>query len=107
MVFCGVLGNGVSVVCLCGSTSCGRDTAAGGGGGQPGSSCLTTHAFVVCILSVKQFEFACRRMHYDDIAMLCHAAVWLQIPGVPIMYLAKHRYTIERLPEATIGGAPR
>jgi hypothetical protein len=46
-------------------------------------------------------------MHYDDIAMLCHAAVWLQIPGVPIMYLAKHRYTIERLPEATIGGAPR
>ncbi|KAI8464257.1 MAG: Fcf1-domain-containing protein [Monoraphidium minutum] len=30
-----------------------------------------------------------------------------KIPGVPIMYLAKHRYTIERLPEATIGGAPR
>jgi hypothetical protein len=30
-----------------------------------------------------------------------------QIPGVPIMYLAKHRYTIERLPEATVGGAPR
>ena len=31
----------------------------------------------------------------------------LQIPGVPIMYLASHRYTIERLPEATMGGAPR
>lgn len=30
-----------------------------------------------------------------------------KIPGVPIMYLAQHRYTIERLPEATIGGAPR
>lgn len=30
-----------------------------------------------------------------------------QIPGVPIMYLAQHRYTIERLPEATVGGAPR
>jgi hypothetical protein len=30
-----------------------------------------------------------------------------QVPGVPIMYLAKHRYTIERLPEATVGGAPR
>jgi U3 small nucleolar RNA-associated protein 24 len=31
----------------------------------------------------------------------------VQIPGVPIMYLASHRYTIERLPEATMGGAPR
>jgi hypothetical protein len=31
----------------------------------------------------------------------------LQIPGVPIMYLSQHRYSIERLPEATIGGAPR
>ncbi|GIL79907.1 hypothetical protein Vretimale_12529 [Volvox reticuliferus] len=30
-----------------------------------------------------------------------------KIPGVPIMYLKSHRYTIERLPEATIGGAPR
>eukprot|EP00877_Chromochloris_zofingiensis_P013571 jgi/Chrzof1/8468/Cz03g11200.t1 len=30
-----------------------------------------------------------------------------KIPGVPIMYLAAHKYTIERLPEATIGGAPR
>jgi U3 small nucleolar RNA-associated protein 24 len=29
------------------------------------------------------------------------------VPGVPIMYLAAHRYTIERLPDATIGGAPR
>jgi len=28
----------------------------------------------------------------------------LQIPGVPIMYITKHRYSIERLPEATIGG---
>jgi hypothetical protein len=31
----------------------------------------------------------------------------LQIPGVPIMYISQHRYSIERLPEATIGGAPR
>jgi hypothetical protein len=31
----------------------------------------------------------------------------VQIPGVPIMYLQSHRYTIERLPEATMGGAPR
>ena len=31
----------------------------------------------------------------------------LQIPGVPIMYIQSHRYTIERLPEATMGGAPR
>ncbi len=30
-----------------------------------------------------------------------------QIPGVPVMYLQAHRYTIERLPEATLGGAPR
>jgi rRNA-processing protein FCF1 len=30
-----------------------------------------------------------------------------QIPGVPVMYLHSHRYTIERLPEATLGGAPR
>ncbi|KAK9806636.1 hypothetical protein WJX73_002895 [Symbiochloris irregularis] len=30
-----------------------------------------------------------------------------KIPGVPIMYLAAHRFTIERLPEATMGGAPR
>jgi U3 small nucleolar RNA-associated protein 24 len=28
----------------------------------------------------------------------------LQVPGVPIMYITKHRYSIERLPEATIGG---
>jgi hypothetical protein len=28
----------------------------------------------------------------------------LQIPGVPIMYITKHKYSIERLPEATIGG---
>jgi hypothetical protein len=34
-------------------------------------------------------------------------ALLLQIPGVPIMYLSQHRYSIERLPEATIGGAPR
>lgn len=31
----------------------------------------------------------------------------MQIPGVPVMYLQSHRYTIERLPEATMGGAPR
>ena len=31
----------------------------------------------------------------------------VQIPGVPVMYLQAHRYTIERLPEATLGGAPR
>lgn len=30
-----------------------------------------------------------------------------KIPGVPIMYIQQHRYSIERLPEATIGGAPR
>ncbi len=30
-----------------------------------------------------------------------------QIPGVPIMFIQSHRYTIERLPEATVGGAPR
>jgi len=28
----------------------------------------------------------------------------LQIPGVPIMYITKRKYSIERLPEATIGG---
>ncbi|WVZ00203.1 hypothetical protein V8G54_026272 [Vigna mungo] len=27
-----------------------------------------------------------------------------KIPGVPIMYITKHRYSIERLPEATMGG---
>jgi U3 small nucleolar RNA-associated protein 24 len=30
-----------------------------------------------------------------------------KVPGVPIMYIQSHRYTIERLPEATMGGAPR
>lgn len=30
-----------------------------------------------------------------------------KIPGVPIMYIQSHRYSIERLPEATMGGAPR
>ncbi|BAF18781.1 uncharacterized protein [Oryza sativa Japonica Group] len=30
-----------------------------------------------------------------------------KVPGVPIMYITRHRYSIERLPEATIGGAPR
>ncbi|CAN6483306.1 unnamed protein product [Victoria cruziana] len=30
-----------------------------------------------------------------------------QIPGVPIMYITQHKYSIERLPEATLGGAPR
>ena len=28
-----------------------------------------------------------------------------KIPGVPIMYIAKHRYTVERLPDAY--GAPK
>lgn len=35
------------------------------------------------------------------------ASAVLQIPGVPVMYLQAHRYTVERLPEATLGGAPR
>lgn len=30
--------------------------------------------------------------------------MFLQIPGVPIMYITQHKYSIERLPEATIGG---
>ncbi|KAF4390237.1 hypothetical protein F8388_019892 [Cannabis sativa] len=30
-----------------------------------------------------------------------------KIPGVPIMYITQHKYSIERMPEATIGGAPR
>ena len=30
-----------------------------------------------------------------------------KIPGVPIMFIQSHRYSIERLPEATMGGAPR
>ena len=30
-----------------------------------------------------------------------------KIPGVPIMFLQQHRYNIERLPEAAVGGAPR
>jgi|TARA_B100001142_G_scaffold279796_1_gene290626 U3 small nucleolar RNA-associated protein 24 len=29
-----------------------------------------------------------------------------KIPGVPIMYLQQHKYSIERLPEAVLGGAP-
>ena len=32
---------------------------------------------------------------------------WAQVPGVPIMYIAQHKFTVERLPEATMGGAPR
>ncbi|MBA0560033.1 hypothetical protein Golob_016959, partial [Gossypium lobatum] len=27
-----------------------------------------------------------------------------KVPGVPIMYITQHKYSIERLPEATIGG---
>ncbi|KAK9040641.1 hypothetical protein V6N11_015784 [Hibiscus sabdariffa] len=27
-----------------------------------------------------------------------------RVPGVPIMYITQHKYSIERLPEATIGG---
>ncbi|KAJ6879508.1 hypothetical protein NC652_032947 [Populus alba x Populus x berolinensis] len=27
-----------------------------------------------------------------------------KIPGVPIMYITQHKYSIERLPEATVGG---
>jgi len=30
-----------------------------------------------------------------------------KIPGIPIMFIQSHRYSIERLPEATVGGAPR
>jgi hypothetical protein len=30
-----------------------------------------------------------------------------KIPGVPIMYITQHRYSIERLPEATLGGGKR
>ncbi|KAL2538235.1 PIN domain-like family protein [Forsythia ovata] len=30
-----------------------------------------------------------------------------KVPGVSIMYITQHKYSIERLPEATIGGAPR
>ncbi|KAG5251742.1 rRNA-processing protein [Salix suchowensis] len=26
------------------------------------------------------------------------------IPGVPIMYITQYKYSIERLPEATVGG---
>ena len=29
-----------------------------------------------------------------------------KIPGVPIMYIKSHRFSIERLPEATLGNAP-
>lgn len=29
--------------------------------------------------------------------------VRLQVPGVPIMYLAGRKYSVERLPEATLG----
>ena len=30
-----------------------------------------------------------------------------KIPGVPIMYVQARKYTVERLPQATLGGAPR
>ncbi|KAL1192164.1 hypothetical protein V5N11_020882 [Cardamine amara subsp. amara] len=30
-----------------------------------------------------------------------------KIPGVPIMFVSQRKYSIERLPEATLGGAPR
>ncbi|KAG6749578.1 hypothetical protein POTOM_046630 [Populus tomentosa] len=30
-----------------------------------------------------------------------------KIPGVPIMYITQHKYSIERLPEATVGGEQR
>ncbi len=37
----------------------------------------------------------------------CESSLASQIPGVPIMFLQSHRYSIERLPEATMGGAPK
>lgn len=42
------------------------------------------------------------RQFEPDVAHLVN-----QVPGVPIMYIAQHKFTIERLPEATMGGAPR
>lgn len=30
-----------------------------------------------------------------------------KIPGVPIMFLQQHKYSIERLPEAAVGGAAK
>ncbi|CDP21693.1 unnamed protein product, partial [Coffea canephora] len=37
----------------------------------------------------------------------CYIRRIRKVPGVPIMYITQHKYSIERLPEATIGGAPR
>ena len=42
-------------------------------------------------------------MDLDYIVFLINLAI-LQIPGVPIMYITQHQYSIERLPEATMGG---
>ncbi|KAG5056244.1 hypothetical protein JHK85_008754 [Glycine max] len=42
-------------------------------------------------------------MYADD----CLVERVTQIPGVPIMYITKRKYSIERLPEATIGGVTK
>ena len=43
--------------------------------------------------------------------ILCETGFWYirlliywQVPGVPIMYITQHKYSVERLPEATVGG---
>lgn len=41
--------------------------------------------------------------HCWNLTLMCELGL-VQIPGVPIMYITRHRYSIERLPEATIGG---
>jgi U3 small nucleolar RNA-associated protein 24 len=41
--------------------------------------------------------------HFDGLTR--HLAV-SPVPGVPIMFITRHQYNIERLPEATLGGAP-
>ncbi|KAL2331861.1 hypothetical protein Fmac_019442 [Flemingia macrophylla] len=55
-------------------------------------------------------KISCSSKHKCYIVATCERdlkrRIW-KIPGVPIMYITKHKYSIERLPEATIGGAPR
>jgi hypothetical protein len=43
-------------------------------------------------------------MIWQKLCMLTCIFLISQVPGVPIMYITRHRYSIERLPEATVGG---
>lgn len=58
----------------------------------------------LCILRDFFFPIYNTEITFHSSTNLTINCSYCQVPGVPIMYITKHRYSIERLPEATIGG---